>query len=143
MFPMQWESMQRMRIPKTNVYGLRGFKCPPPVYRRAKSLIEDFPRLLEVYQDLQAKLESPKLDGLPRGSGISDPTGTAALRMADISSDIKAVTRALKMIPAEYRKEVYEHIIAGTVFPPYACRNTWAKWVQRLVYFTALYRGYY
>lgn len=35
--------MAHMRIPKENAYGLKGWKLPPEVYKRARWLVADYP----------------------------------------------------------------------------------------------------
>lgn len=51
-------------------------------------------------------LQSPCLDGLPRGGGASDATAAKALRAAQISKTIDGLLARLQM----KRKEIYDYI---------------------------------
>ena len=51
-------------------------------------------------------LQSPKLDGLPRGSETGDSTASKALQAAQISETINGLLAKLQM----KRKEIYDYI---------------------------------
>ena len=51
-------------------------------------------------------LQSPKLDGLPRGSETGDSTASKALQAAQISETINGLLTKLQM----KRKEIYDYI---------------------------------
>lgn len=51
-------------------------------------------------------LQSPKLDGLPRGSETGDSTASKALQAAQISKTINGLLTKLQM----KRKEIYDYI---------------------------------
>lgn len=61
----------------------------------------------------EAGLQSPKLDGMPRAPGTSDPTGTKAINMADIKiiiQDIQAIIEELEYKTLIKTKEIYEYM---------------------------------
>jgi len=66
--------------------------------------IEMWQRNLKELQD--GGLQSPKLDGLPKGAKISDSTGDKGTQQADIKLIIESLLRRVQM----QRKEIYEYI---------------------------------
>ena len=128
------------KAPKTNLYGEKGWRLPPAVFRRAKYLVRDYPRIKAEYDRMLTA--TPDHDGAPGGSGPGDPTGALAVRLAALSDDIRAVERAMKKVPSEYRKDICRHIVEGRRYPDYAGRVTWGYWQQVFLYHVAIFRGY-
>lgn len=68
-------------------------------------------REIELWQRIlremrEGGLESPKLDGLPRSRKISDRTGNAAARQADVERIIEDMLEEIQI----KRQEIYEYI---------------------------------
>lgn len=61
----------------------------------------------------EAGLQSPKLDGMPRAPGTTDPTGSKAINIADIRviiEDIQAIIEELEYKTLIKTKEIYEYM---------------------------------
>jgi len=123
--------MRDYQATKNNPYAL-----PPTLYKRIIGLVRDYDRLKELYHDLPYESPQP-LDGQPRGTYISNPTERKALRMAVISSDIKAVEQALVTVPHEYQGGVWDNVIYRARYPDDADISTYKRWKQRFIYYVA------
>jgi len=134
-----------------NHYGLRGYKLPPKTFKRARYLVEDYPRIKREYEDMLT--DSKRSDGQPRGTDPGNPTATIAARRAQLGDDIRAVEKALEYIPKEYADPIEKHVKDGTLYPlsvmarkergrTPAHRNTWQNWIQPYLYMVAILRGY-
>lgn len=116
------------------------YLLPHELYHKTQWLIRDYPRLKTEYEAAIGK--AAKLDGMPGGSEISDPTPRdveVRLRYAD---DVKAVERGFEHIPEEYREGVFGAIAYRDRYPQTAALSTWRRWRQRAVYWTAWERGW-
>lgn len=112
---------------KNNPYYL-----PKSLYRRILWLVRDYERLKS---ELDAMLyEGRPLDGMPRGSDISDPTAKTTIKRERLREETEAVEQGKLMIPEEYRRGVWEHVTEGVRFPDYAHYNTWKSWQARFLY---------
>ena len=131
------ETMKRNFI---NHYGLKGYKLPPKTYKRARYLVEDYPRIKREYDDMLT--DTPSRDGQPGSGAPGNPTAAIASRRAQLGDDIRAVELALQYIPKEYADQIFRHMTAGTVFTTPAHRNTWQNWTQVYLYMVAILRGY-
>lgn len=110
------------------------YRLPRELYRRTLATIQDYDRMKREIGD--AILASSGMDG-PRGSGIGDPTARAAERIERMQSDVRAIEQALKKIPPEYRKGVFNSVRYYRAFPFDADRTTYARHKQKFVYFVA------
>lgn len=123
-----------------NHYGLKGYRLPPKTYKRARYLVEDYPRIKAEYEDMLT--DSPIHDGQPRSKSPGNPTQSVAVRRDELGNDVRAVELALQYIPKEYADQIFKHLTAGTVFSQTAHRNTWQNWTQVYLYMVAILRGY-
>lgn len=123
-----------------NHYGLKGYRLPPKTYKRARYLVEDYPRIKAEYEDMLT--DTPVHDGQPKSKSKGNPTLTVAVRRAELGNDVRAVELALQYIPKEYAQQIFKHLTAGTVFAQTAHRNTWQNWTQVYLYMVAILRGY-
>ena len=123
-----------------NHYGLRGYKLPPKTYKRARYLVEDYPRIKAEYEDLLT--DSPVIEVPQRTNKPGDPTQTIVIKRSELGNDVRAVELALQYIPKEYADQIFKHLTAGTVFAQTAHRNTWQNWTQVYLYMVAILRGY-
>ncbi len=96
--------------------------CPLPhnVYMQVLYLIRDFDRMKAEYDTAVDESPSPP-DGMPRGSGTSDPTGNKAVRLEELGRKIRAIEAGLNVIPEEYRKSIWNNIVHRI---PYDTRYT-------------------
>lgn len=103
--------------------------------------IRRFPDEIEAYEEALTST-AINLDGMPRGGALSNPTMRDALKRAQLSLDIEPITRALLLIPDEYHGGILGNIIWRRPYPETANLKTWKKWRQRLIYWTAYFRGW-
>lgn len=67
-----------------------------------KARMEELIRICWQYRDMKAELDalatsSPEMDGMPRGTGISDPTHAAAVRREKLSGRVMAIERCARI----------------------------------------------
>jgi len=121
---------------KNNPYLL-----PDTLYRRVIALIRDYDRLKDEYHEvLHSGGQRP--DGQPRGTQVSNPTERKAIRMALISSELKAVEQAIVVIPHEYRNGVQDNVTYQVRYPDDADPRTYRRWKQRFIYSVAANMNY-
>jgi len=119
---------------------MKSYVLPKTLYYKSIAVIKDYPRMMLDYKF--AIGHSVEQDGQPHGTKISDPTADDAQKLWQLSTQIEAVEKALGKIPKEYQKAILEKIVNRKPYPDYAALNTWKKWKQRMVYYTALYLGW-
>jgi len=111
------------------------YVLPENLYRQILYLIKDYDRIkLQWSEELYT---SPGRDGGPRGSRISDPTFSKALKRLRLEEDLKAMDKALTQIPEEYREHVINHSRYGIRFPDWADRKTWFKYQSKYIFHVA------
>ena len=86
---------------------------------------------------------SPTPDGMPKGSGISDPTAAKAAKIARFQSVVNVIEEEHKRIPAEYRSGVWNSIMYGARFPDDADVSTYSRHKSRFIYNVAVRLGFY
>ena len=75
---------------------------------------------------------------MPRGSGqVSKPTEQKALAVLTELETIDAIDKALKLIPSEYRTQVFDKVVYKAPYPYYADKSTWSRWRMRFLYYVA------
>ena len=82
-------------------YVPKSSALPRSLYRRAKTFIQDYPRMCAMRDALVADREPAPL----RLGG--------KMHAAVLSADIEAVDRALSRIPGEYRQGVMDNLLYG------------------------------
>ena len=115
------------------------YRMPRSLYRRVLALIRDYDRMRVEVEELI--LASPNPEGI-KGGGPGDPTARAAERIERMQSDVRAIEQALKKIPPEYRKGVFNSVRYYRAFPVDADRTTYARHKQKFVYFVAKNLGW-
>ena len=100
------------------------------------AFIRDYPRKVKEYQSLIEESPPPP-DGQPRGSGIGKPTERDGIRRAELREAINAVESAMKQVPNEYRKGVWDNILLGRRYPDDAHPRTYRTYKQRFIYYVA------
>ena len=76
---------------------------PRSLYRRAKTFIQDYPRMCALRDELIANQGRESNSTCPEGG----------IRIAVLRADIGAVDRALARIPGEYRQGVMDNLLYG------------------------------
>ena len=115
---------------KNNPYHL-----PGSLYKRVLFTVRDYDRMKIEVEDLI--LLSPDPEGGPKGNGPGDPTANAAMRIDSIQNQIRAIELALRGIPAEYRKGVFDSVRYRRRYPIDADRSTYARYKNRFIWFVA------
>ena len=105
---------------------------PKNVYHQTLWLIRDYDRMKSEY--IAMDLCSGVLDGQPRGSDTGDPTARDTMKLIGMRDKIEAVEKALRLIPEEYRKGIWENITGYKKYPIDAGTATYARWKQRFVW---------
>lgn len=117
---------------KNNKYIL-----PRAVYHQTIWRIRDYYRLkCEADYLLSTSAVNTENESV-QNSQISDPVATKAIRREKLLEDVCTVDRALKEIPPEYRKGVWENIMFGKAYPLDADRSTYGRYKSRFVYILA------
>ena len=112
------------------------YHLPKTLYRRVLSVIRDYDRQRQEINNIL--YGTPDRDDIAVAGGLpGDPTENRAIRLSQYQNDIEAVEKALKKIPEEYRKAVFNNIKYGERFPDTASYRTWLRWRQRFVWYVA------
>lgn len=112
---------------KNNEYIL-----PKSLYKMTLAFIRDHDRKLADYNNNDESPPPP--DGLPRATNIGKPTEQKAIKAAELKISIDAVDNALKIVPEEYRKGVWNNIINYSRYPDDASPRTYAYHKQKFIY---------
>ena len=118
------------QLTKKNPYVL-----PENLYRQMLYLIKDYDRIKLLREETLHT--TPRSDGGPRGSGTSDPTFSKAVIRLRIEEDLKAMDKALTLIPEEYAEHIINHARYNVRFPDWADRKTWFKYQSKYIYYVA------
>ena len=106
---------------------------PQGIYMSTLWIIRDYYRMKESEED--AILSTPVHDGMPRGSGISDPTANKAMNLSDvIMMRIKAIEEAKHDIPEEYMHGVWNNIQYRMPYPMDASRQTYSQYKSKYIH---------
>ena len=106
---------------------------PQGIYMSTLWIIRDYARMKESIED--EILTTPVHDGMPRGSGISDPTASKAMNLSGtIMGRINAIEEAKNDIPAEYMHGVWNNIQYRMPFPQDAARQTYSQYKSKYIY---------
>lgn len=106
---------------------------PQGIYMSTLWIIRDYARMKESIED--EILTTPVHDGMPRGSGISDPTANKAMNLSEgIMRRVRAVEEAKHDIPEEYMHGVWNNIQYRTPFPQDASRETYSRYKSKYIF---------
>ena len=117
----------------------RKYLLPREQYMETIWFIRRYPKLVAEYNAIFGR---SKEHGEGSTNSVGDPTGEDALRAAAISKHLDAITKALDLVPEEYRAGLMSNIIERKPYPIYAGTATWRRWRQRFVYYVARNRRY-
>lgn len=84
----------RGKMPNKRDLRLDEYEIGVFAYRELNNFCKQYREKKKKLRELESPYKSPKLTGLPSGSGPSDPTGRIAERAAILSSDIDMIERA-------------------------------------------------
>jgi hypothetical protein len=96
--------------------------------------IRDYYRFKEAI-DNSIGLSAVTSDGQPHGSGMGDPTAKQGMKLASSyeSRMVHIIDSCLTLIPAEYRRGVWDNIMWRKRYPDDGHRNTYGHWKQIFV----------
>ena len=83
-------------------------------------------------QDILDESPAPP-DGMPRSGDIIDQVYIKAQRRAIYIDKIKVIDDAIKTIPEEYRKGIWNNIIRGDRYPADAERATYGHYKSKFI----------
>ena len=113
----------------------RQYVLPHTTYMEVLYIIRSYDMLKQECADIL--VSSPDPEEGPSGSGISNQPLAYVIRTEERTRRIDAVDNAMKKIPPEYRRGVYENIAYRKPFPSDAARATYSRYKQRMIYHTA------
>lgn len=94
-------------------------------------LVRDYERIRSEREDILKG--SPPVDGIPH-SGIGNPTEQKAIKLAGLGGNCTAIEQALRAVPSEYRKGVWNNICYQSPYPNDAGEATYKRWRCRFIY---------
>lgn len=113
-------------------YKPRAVKLPYDEYMIALWYIRGYNRRKEEERAILEESAAPS-DGMPRGSGVSDPVEDKAMKRIRLREQNEIVDRALLNIPPEYRRAIWENVVYRKPYPQTANKNTFSMWRVRFV----------
>lgn len=109
---------------------------PVSLFRKMCTVLADYERMCDEADDLRSRIKSAgDIDGMPKGSGVSDPTQEKAMKVISrYAYQIDAVDRAKEMtkkefgIPDSFIDAIIENITTRKRYPDGASYKTWKKY---------------
>lgn len=108
------------------------YQLPHNVYMQCLYAVRDYDRTKKEMDDILYASPGPS-DGMPRGSGTSDPTSSKATKREFLQRRCEDIEQALMTIPSEYRRGVMNGTMYGC-FPNDANPETYRRWRRRFLY---------
>lgn len=110
------------------------YKLPHNLYMRILYLVRDYERIKREREEIINS--TPDHDGAAQ-SGIGNPTEAKGIKLAALGDACKAIDDALKEVPEEYRKGVWNNICYKAPYPIDASESTYKRWRIRFIYIVA------
>lgn len=124
------------------------YKLPHNVYMQVTYKIKDYERLKLERSSLLWVGSSTVISDMPRGNGISKPTETRAIKLANIDKEIEAIEKGAEEVRIEFGGKVFEKFDILEAFWDYnyfrymfitdddeddgPCRKTWNNFKNAL-----------
>lgn len=105
---------------------------PTAVYHQTIWLIRDYDRMMKELDDILLESPAPP-DGMPSGTSKVSEVQVKAERREPLLKKTTAIEKALKKVPKEYRKGVWNNIQNRCPFPIDADRTTYARWKSKFI----------
>lgn len=113
------------------------------LYNKIRSIIQDYDRQIDNANDLLMD-KGLSMDGLPHGTGTTDPTGDTATKRENRLREPRAVAQALLEVPEYYREALWEwehdriplHSLAHAYVSPstlYRYKRVWFYGIARIL----------
>lgn len=116
---------------KNNKYFL-----PNAVYHMTIWLIRDYDRMQQRLDEILLESSSSD-DGIHSGNQGSEVLAKV-MKREEYRRKTLAIEEALKMIPEEYQRGVWNSVCHREPYPQDADRNTYGRWKSRFIYNVAL-----
>ena len=113
------------------------YQLPTEVYHMTLWMIRDYYRMTERLDEILVESPSPP-DGMPTGHNSQGEVISKVEKREELKKKTLAIEEALKTIPSEYAKGVWNNIQFRTAYPSDANRNTYGRWKAKFVYNVAL-----
>ena len=107
---------------------------PHNVYMRVLYIIRDYQRM-KAEQDAVMYTSPSGYSGPKNEHG--DPTANKAVKIAMMSAETDAVDSALRRIPGEYQKAIWDNIVSSKPYMIPASRNTFRHWRSKFCHMVA------
>lgn len=117
------------------------FKITKEKYFMTKWFIRQYDDLVAEYMEI-VEGSGMQIDGMPRSTRPGDPTGSKAIKAAELSFQIGAIEKGLARIPEEYRAGILGKLARCRPYPETASISTWKRWTQVAIYYIAQERGF-
>lgn len=105
---------------------------PRTVYHQTLWRIRDYYRLKECAEDLLE--QRGEQSGQPKSNTPSDIVGNTVMKRDKYLNDVYQIDCAIKEIPEEYRRGVWNSIHFGDAYPQYAARATYGRYKAKFIY---------
>lgn len=113
-------------------YQSKAYDLPHDVYMQTLWFIRGYKRRqVEADAILYASPAPP--DGMPKGSGTSDPVSSKASKRECLLDKNKMIDDALSIIPEEYREAIFANVAYRVPYPNFADRTTYSRWRVRFI----------
>lgn len=109
------------------------YYLPDTTYKLSLAMIRDYYHTKTMIDAILYESPAPP-DGMPRGSGVSDPTSSKAMRLEEYYDKIRKIDDALDTIPKIYQRGVWDNIMFGTPYPGDAARSTYSSYKSKFIY---------
>lgn len=112
------------------------YLLPYEVYHQTLWTIRDYERMKAEAEAILTESPPPP-DGQPKGAGGGDEVYSKAARREEYVRKIHAIEEALREVPEEYRRGVWQNVTEWKAYPRDADRTTYGRWKSRFIYETA------
>lgn len=121
---------------KNNKYIL-----PTAVYNQTIWCIRDFYRMQEEMDDIL--VETPaKEEGMPSSGALGNEVESKVFKRMPLFEKVRNIEEALKEIPEEYQKGVWDNVQHGTAYPLDAGRATYSRYKSKFIHSVAVRMGF-
>lgn len=86
--------------------GLRKYDISPKRYKELCGFCEQYPEWKEALKRMGVGIKAQAMDGMPHGTGTSDPTALIALRRSEIEERINLIERVAAEADKEFAKQI-------------------------------------
>ncbi len=112
------------------------YKLPADLWYRTLYFIRGYERMRAEYDERIDEGMSIGSDSAPVGktNRTGDPTAAKAMKLSDLSEQVRAIERARLAIPYEYVEGIWNNIMNHDPYPRDADPRTYGTWKARFVY---------